>query len=112
MNFDIRVANPLIDAEDIQSVVKALREGRLSSGVYAETFEKHFSKFIGVKHSISVNSATAALQLILASVGIKIGAFPVSEMCSKTSLCMPMFSSLSEKNQKIIVNHIKDALKD
>lgn len=68
--FEIRVANPIIEEDDIQIVTKALRERRLSSGIYAENFENEFSQFIGVKHSISVNSATAALQLMLAAVGL------------------------------------------
>lgn len=66
-DFEIRVANPKIEEEDIQHVVKALREGRLSSGKYAQEFEEEFAKFCDVKHAISVNSATAALQLMLAT---------------------------------------------
>lgn len=70
MNYDIKVGGPFLDDEDIESMVKALREGRLSSGVYAEEFEKKFAKFIGVKHGVSVNSATSALQIMLAIKGI------------------------------------------
>ena len=70
MNYDIKVGGPFLDDEDIESMVKALREGRLSSGVYAEEFEKEFAKFIGVKHGVSVNSATSALQIMLAIKGI------------------------------------------
>ena len=66
-DFEIRVANPRIEEEDIQYVVKALREGRLSSGKYAQEFEKEFAEFCGTRHAVSVNSATAALQLMLAA---------------------------------------------
>lgn len=67
MDFKIRVGGPFVDADDIENMVKALREGRLSSGSYAESFEKEFAKYIGVKHAVSVNSATSALQLMLAT---------------------------------------------
>lgn len=67
MDFDIRVANPVIDDQDIQSVVGALKEGRLSSGKYADIFEKKFAEFIGVKHAISMNSASSALLVMLAA---------------------------------------------
>lgn len=73
MSFNIRIAQPNIDEEDITSVTTALREGRLSGGIYAEQFEKLFAKYIGVKYAISVNSATAALQLMLAASDIKEG---------------------------------------
>ncbi len=65
MDFDIRVANPIIDDKDIEYVVKALKEKRLSSGKYAEIFEKKFAEFIGVKHAVSMNSASAALLVML-----------------------------------------------
>jgi len=62
----ISVGGPFLDENDIENVVKVLQEGRLSGGKYAEIFEKKFAKFIGVKHAISVNSATSGLQLMLA----------------------------------------------
>jgi len=70
MDYDIRVGGPFLDNDDIESVLKVLREGRLSGGVYSEYFEKEFAKFMGVKHAVSVNSATSALQLMLAAKGI------------------------------------------
>jgi perosamine synthetase len=73
MSFDIRVGGPVIDENDIQSVVETLRQGRLSGGIFAEKFEKEFAEFTGVKHAISVNSATAALQLMLATNDIGVG---------------------------------------
>lgn len=65
MDFDIRVANPIIDDNDIENVVRALKEKRLSSGKYAEIFEKKFAEFIGVKHAVSMNSASSALLVML-----------------------------------------------
>ena len=43
MDFEIRVGGPIIDEDDIQSVVNALREGSLSGGIYAEKFVNPFS---------------------------------------------------------------------
>ena len=45
MSFDIRVGGPIIDDDDIQSVIETLRQGRLSGGIFAEKFEKEFAKF-------------------------------------------------------------------
>ena len=70
MDYDIRVGGPFLDDDDIESVINVLREGRLSGGIYSEYFEKAFAKFINVKHAVAVNSATSALQLMLAVKGI------------------------------------------
>ena len=70
VDYEIRVGGPFLDEVDIDCVVKVLREGRLSGGIYSEIFEKEFAKFIGVKHAVAVNSATSALQLMLAAKDI------------------------------------------
>ena len=42
---------------------------------------------------------------------IPVGSYPVSEECSKTTLCMPMFSGLTETDQERIVKYVRDILK-
>ena len=71
--FKIRVAEPNITEEDLEAVNKALKENRLSSGIYVEEFEKSFAKYVGVKEGVAVNSGTAALHLSLEALGIKDG---------------------------------------
>ena len=43
----------------------------LSEGHYVNEFEVEFSKFIGAKHSVAVNSGTAALELALRALDVK-----------------------------------------
>lgn len=73
MNFKIRVGGPTIDKEDIESVANTLKEGRLSCGIVGEKFETQFAKFTNVKYAVAVNSATSALQLMLAANDIGLG---------------------------------------
>ena len=55
-------------ADRIQEV---LASGRLTLGKYGVEFEKDFARLCGVRHGISVNSGTSALEIILRSLGIE-----------------------------------------
>lgn len=62
---------PSIGDEEIAAVEKVLRSGWLTTGPVAFEFEKEFSRYIGCKHALAVNSGTSALQLALDAVGLK-----------------------------------------
>ena len=47
---------------EINLISKSLRSGWLTHGKNNKTFEKNFSKYIGSKFSISMNSCTSALE--------------------------------------------------
>jgi dTDP-4-amino-4,6-dideoxygalactose transaminase len=64
---------PVIDEDEIQSVVETLRSGWLTTGPKVKRFEEDFVKYLGCKHAVAVNSGTAALHLALDAVGIKEG---------------------------------------
>ena len=63
-------ALPEIGQEEIDEVVDSLRSGWITTGPKAKRFEEDFSAFVGAKHAIAVNSATAGLHLALEAVGI------------------------------------------
>jgi CDP-6-deoxy-D-xylo-4-hexulose-3-dehydrase len=50
----------LIGAEEIKNMVDASLDGWLTTGRFNEQFEKKLAEFIGVKHSITVNSGSSA----------------------------------------------------
>ena len=62
----------LTDAE-IHAVLECLHSGWLTTGPRAKQFEQEFSDFIGQKHSVALNSCTAALHLALEAIGLKAG---------------------------------------
>jgi perosamine synthetase len=68
---------PKIGEEEVEAVVRVLRSGTLTSGLGAgpnvTEFEKNYSAFAGVKHSIAVNTGTAALHAALLAAGIGAG---------------------------------------
>lgn len=70
-NKKILLAKPYVNDEAIKKVVEVLRSGWLSHGSKVKEFEDSFAQYIGVKHAISFNSCTSALQLAIQALGIK-----------------------------------------
>jgi dTDP-4-amino-4,6-dideoxygalactose transaminase len=72
-NSFLPFALPEIGPEEIAEVVNTLETGWLTTGPKTKIFEENFSNFIGAKHALAVNSATAGLHLALEAIGIKEG---------------------------------------
>lgn len=64
------MSRPDIDEADIAAVVDVLRSGRLALGPHGDAFERSVAEFVGSRHAVAVSSGTAALHLILDSLGI------------------------------------------
>jgi perosamine synthetase len=58
---------------DIDAVVEVLRSGRLALGPKTAEFERQLARYVGVKHAVAVNSGTAALHLLVCSLGLAPG---------------------------------------
>jgi len=67
------MAKPYLGREEERAVVQVLRSGTLSLGPKLAGFEKEFAKFIGTRYACAVDNGTAALHLILLSLGIRKG---------------------------------------
>src|SRR6516164_6559348 len=61
---------PSIGAEEIDEVAETLRSGWLTTGPRPARFERDFREYVGASHALAVNSATAAMHLALAALGI------------------------------------------
>jgi dTDP-4-amino-4,6-dideoxygalactose transaminase len=66
----VHFARPSIGEEEIDAVTECMRSGWLTTGERALRFEDSFARYIGVRHAIAVNSATAGLHLSLEAVGV------------------------------------------
>src|SRR4051812_12833458 len=64
---------PAIGDEEIRAVTETLRSGWLTTGPRVKEFEAAFAGFVGARHAIALNSATAALHLSLESLGVGAG---------------------------------------
>jgi len=66
----IRMSYPEIDDSDVQAVVEVLRSGTLSLGTKIVAFENAICQYLGMQHAVAVSSGTAALHMIVRSLGL------------------------------------------
>ncbi len=66
-------AIPECGDEEIKEVAAVIKSGWLTTASRCAQFESDFAKFVGSKHALAVNSATAALHLGLEALGVKPG---------------------------------------
>ncbi|HET7420690.1 MAG TPA: DegT/DnrJ/EryC1/StrS aminotransferase family protein, partial [Candidatus Dormibacteraeota bacterium] len=71
-------APPLIGEEEIEEVVDTLRSGWLTTGPKSQRFEEEFRQFVGAPAALALNSATSAMHVALAALGIGEGDAVVS----------------------------------
>lgn len=64
---------PYITDDEIAEVVDSLKSGWITMGPKTVRFEEEFGSYIGSKHSVAVNSCTAALHLALKAINLKPG---------------------------------------
>ena len=61
---------PDISDAEVDAVVETLRSGWLAPGPRVKAFEEDFASFVGTKHAIALDSATAGMHLALLAMGI------------------------------------------
>lgn len=66
-------ARPDTDQREIDAVSDVIRSGWLTTGPKTREFEKEFAQYVGAKHAIAVNSATAAMHIALEAAGLQAG---------------------------------------
>lgn len=68
--MNIPFSPPDISEEEIDEVVDTLKSGWITTGPKTKLFESEIAKLCGTKKAVCLNSATAALELILRVLGI------------------------------------------
>lgn len=66
----IPVAKPEIGRAERKAVDRVMRSGLLAQGPEVSNFEKEFSRIVGDRECVAVNSGTSALHIALLSLGI------------------------------------------
>lgn len=113
--MSIPVLRPSITEEEIAEVKKVLESGWLGLGPKTKEFEDKFSHHIGCKHTIALNSGTAALHLAVESLGIKDGdeviVTPMTFISSVHAIAytraVPVFADIDPVQMNIDINDIE-----
>ena len=111
----IPAAKPLIGDDERAAVDKVLRSGMLAQGPEVAAFEEEFSKFVGGRHCVAMNSGTSALHLGFIAGGIKPGdevivpSFSFAATANSVVLagCVPVFADIDPKTFNIDPNHVE-----
>ena len=61
---------PQYGNEEKKAVDRVINSNQLFADVEVKTFEKHYAKYLGTKHCLSLGNATQALHLALAALNI------------------------------------------
>ena len=107
-----------LDEEDIKNVVDVLHGIFLTMGDVVKEFEDKFAKYVDAKHTISVNSCTAALHLSLLAAGVRKGdeviTTPLSFISTANAIeyvgAKPVFVDVEKKTGNIDITNIERAI--
>lgn len=72
-NTYLPFAKPDTNQEEIDLVSEVIASGWLTTGPKTREFEAAFAEYVGAKHAVAVNSATAAMHIALEAAGIQAG---------------------------------------
>ena len=105
----IQVFKPFMGDEEISAVAEVIKSGWIGIGPKTAEFEKLFSEYIGVKYTVGVNSATAALDLSLKLLHVNHGdevivptmTFVSTAHVVSYNLALPIFADVDSKTLNI-----------
>ena len=114
----IPVAKPLIGRDDIRAVVKVMKSGGLAQGPQVLKFEQEFSRIVGDRDCVAVNSGTSALHLALLALGVGPGDEVIVPSYTFTSTAnavvlagaTPVFVDIEPETLNIDVDEIRTAI--
>lgn len=104
-NKNIALAKPLIGRNEKRAVLRVLNSGNLAQGPVVAEFESSFSKFVGDRDCVAVNSGTSGLVTAVMSLGIGQGdevivpSFTFAASANSIALCgaKPVFIDIDRK---------------
>jgi len=119
MEVKVPLSGPDIIEKDIEAVVSVMKTRFLSIGPKIQEFEKKMCDYIGVKHTVAVNSGTSALHLIIRGLEIGEGdkvlttpfSFIASSNCILFEKAEPLFVDIDEQTLNLDPDKVEEKLK-
>jgi perosamine synthetase len=112
----IPLAIPQIGQEEKEAVLKVLESGWLAHGEYNQKLEEDFADFIGVKHAITMNSCTSALEVslkvhgITGEVIIPSFSFVATANAVVNAGAKPVFCDVDIETRNVTAEHIESCI--
>ena len=110
-------AKPILLPDMEEAAIGALRNDKFVGGENVAKFEEEFSRFIGSKYAVALNSGTAALDFIFMAMGIqeqKVVTTTWSFIASANSIMhaggQPVFADISETDYSLDTSQVKSHL--
>lgn len=66
----IQVFKPSLGQDELEGLAEIFKSGWIGLGPKTTEFEQRFAEYVGIKHAVAVNSATAALHLSCLALGV------------------------------------------
>lgn len=112
---NIRLFQPSLGSKELNSVKKVFKRSWIGYGTEVQKFEQEWSKYFKVKHSIAVNSCTAALHLALLCNNFKkkkkvlVPAITFSATAAAVLYCdlIPVFVDINKNDLNMNVDDLK-----
>ena len=107
-----------MDSKEYDAMSDVLKSGWLAHGPKCKEFEEMFAKYVGVKHAVTLNSCTSALQLaILAQrrtgeIIVPSFTFVASANSIVNSGCKPVFAEVDFDSRNIDISDIEKRITD
>jgi len=116
----IEVFRPVIYEDSINEAVKTLRSGWIGAGPRVKEFEERFSRYVGSKYCVAVNSGTSALHIALRCLNLpkkgEIVTTPITYVSTIHTIiyerCIPRLADVERETGNISVEGIKEKLTD
>ena len=117
-SIKVPFAIPECGNEEIEEVVAVIKSGWLTTASRCAQFEKDFAAYVGARHALAVNSATAALHLGLEALGVRNNdmvlvptfTFTATAEVVRYLNAHPIFVDCDPKTFCITAEHIQKAL--
>ena len=114
----IPAAKPIIGDDERAAVDRVLRSGMLAQGPEVAAFEEEFSKHVGGRHCVAMNSGTSALHLGFIAAGIKAGdevivpSFSFAATANSVVLAgaVPVFADIDPKTFNLDPDHAQSLI--
>jgi perosamine synthetase len=114
----IPAAKPIIGDDERAAVERVLKSGMLAQGPEVAAFEEEFSKLVGGRHCVAMNSGTSALHLAFIAAGIERGdevivpSFSFAATANSVALAggIPVFADIDPKTFNIDPDHAESLI--